>query len=108
MIETIPVKCFVSAISVGIVADGGAEEIVLDLPYGEDAAAKVDMNVVMTDRGEYIEVQGTGEDSPFRPDQLQQMLALAAKGCRELNEIQKEILGDLSGGCYADCSGNEE
>ena len=53
------------------------------------------MNVVMTDRGEYIEVQGTGEDAPFGPEQLQQMLVLAAKGCRELNEIQKEILGKL-------------
>jgi ribonuclease PH len=49
----------------------------------------------MTDQGEYIEVQGTGEDSPFRKDQLQKMLALAEKGCRELNDIQKEILGEL-------------
>jgi len=96
MIETIPVRHFVSAVSVGILADGeGGEEIVLDLPYAEDSVAKVDMNVVMTDRGEYIEVQGTGEDSPFRPDQLQKMLALAEKGCRELNQMQKEILGEL-------------
>jgi ribonuclease PH len=95
MIETIPVKSFVSAISVGILADESGEEAVLDLPYVEDSAAKVDMNVVMTDRGEYIEVQGTGEDAPFGPEQLQQMLALAAKGCGELNEIQKEILGKL-------------
>ncbi len=95
MIETIPVKSFVSAISVGILADESGEEAVLDLPYTEDSTAKVDMNVVMTDRGEYIEVQGTGEDAPFGPEQLQQMLALAAKGCRELNEIQKEILGKL-------------
>ena len=95
MIKTIPVKSFVSAISVGILQSDEGEEIVLDLPYVEDSAAKADMNVVMTDQGEYIEVQGTGEDSPFRPDQLQQMLDLAAKGCRELNEIQKEILGEL-------------
>lgn len=96
MIDTIPVKHFVSAVSVGILGgEHGEEQIVLDLPYAEDSAAKVDMNVVMTDQGEYIEVQGTGEDSPFRSDQLQQMLALAAKGCRELNQIQKEILGDL-------------
>ncbi len=92
MIEEIPVKNFVSAISVGIVED----EIVLDLPYSEDSTAKVDMNVGMTDLGEYIEVQGTGEDSPFRQAQLQDMLALAAKGCNELNQIQKEILGDFS------------
>lgn len=95
MIQTIPVKHFVSAVSVGIVSDGVNEQIVLDLPYAEDSVAKVDMNVVMTDQGEYIEVQGTGEDAPFRPEQLQQMLALAAQGCRQLNEIQKEILGDF-------------
>lgn len=96
MLETIPVKNFVSAISVGILNGEEGDEIVLDLPYIEDSAAKVDMNVVMTDLGEYIEVQGTGEESPFRPEQLQNMLALAAKGCKELNRIQKEILGDLS------------
>lgn len=95
MIKTIPIKSFVSAVSVGILRDAEGEEIVLDLPYAEDSVAKADMNIVMTDRGEYIEVQGTGEDSPFQPDQLQRMLALAAKGCRELNEIQKEILGEL-------------
>jgi ribonuclease PH len=96
MIETIPVKHFVSAVSVGILTgEDGEETIVLDLPYAEDSTAKVDMNVVMTDQGEYIEVQGTGEDSPFRKDQLQKMLALAEKGCRELNDIQKEILGEL-------------
>ena len=91
MIDSIPVKAFVSAISVGIV--GG--ETVLDLPYAEDSTAMVDMNVVMTDRGEYIEVQGTGEDSPFQPAQLQEMLELAAKGCRDLISVQKEILGDI-------------
>lgn len=96
MLETIPVKNFVSAVSVGILNGEEGDEIVLDLPYIEDSAAKVDMNVVMTDLGEYIEVQGTGEESPFRPEQLQNMLALAAKGCKELNRIQKEILGDLS------------
>jgi len=96
MLETIPVKNFVSAVSVGILNGEEGEEIVLDLPYIEDSAAKVDMNVVMTDLGEYIEVQGTGEESPFRPEQLQKMLSLAAKGCKELNRIQKEILGDLS------------
>lgn len=95
MIEVIPVKRFVSAVSVGIIADEEGERIVLDLPYTEDFSAKVDMNVVMTDRGEYIEVQGTGEESPFSPEQLQQMLALAAKGCGELTRIQKEILGEL-------------
>lgn len=95
MIREIPVRSFVSAVSVGILGGGDREEIALDLDYAEDSAARADMNVVMTDRGDYIEVQGTGEDSPFRPEQLQQMLALAAKGCRELNRLQKDILGDL-------------
>ncbi|MDF2653837.1 MAG: rph [Bacillota bacterium] len=91
MIDAIPVKAFVSAVSVGIVGD----ETVLDLPYAEDSKAKVDMNVVMTDQGEYIEVQGTGEDSPFQPSQLQEMLELAAKGCKDLVSVQKEVLGDV-------------
>ena len=91
MIAKIPVRNFVSAISVGIVGD----EIVLDLPYLEDSSAKVDMNIVMTDKGEYIEIQGTGEESPFQGEQLQRMLVLAEKGCRELHEIQKQITGDL-------------
>lgn len=95
MIDEIPVKNFVSAVSVGILSGEGGDEIVLDLPYSEDSTAKVDMNVVMTDQGEYIEVQGTGEDSPFRPDQLQKMLEVAAKGCRELILKQKEVLGEL-------------
>ena len=95
MIETIPVKSFVSAVSVGILGDEDGDTIVLDLPYEEDSSAKVDMNIVMTDQGEYIEVQGTGEDAPFRPDQLQQMLVLASKGCKELIQMQKEILGEL-------------
>lgn len=91
MIDVIPVKAFVSAVSVGIVGN----ETVLDLPYAEDSKAKVDMNVVMTDQGEYIEVQGTGEDSPFHPSQLQEMLELAAKGCKDLISVQKEVLGEF-------------
>ncbi len=88
MIEAIPVKNYVSAISVGIIG----EEIVLDLPYEEDSIAKVDMNVVMTDAGEFIEVQGTGEEAPFKPEELMKMLEYAKKGCNELNQLQKSIL----------------
>ncbi len=91
MIDEIPVTGFVSAISVGIVED----EKLLDLCYLEDSRAMVDMNVVMTDKGEYIEVQGTGEERPFRPEELTELLALAAKGCSDLHKIQKEITGDL-------------
>lgn len=91
MIDEIPVTGFVSAISVGIVDD----EMLLDLCYHEDSRAMVDMNVVMTDKGEYIEVQGTGEDRPFRPEELAGLLALAAEGCKGLNAIQKEITGEI-------------
>jgi ribonuclease PH len=87
----IPVKNCVSAISVGIVND----EMLLDLCYEEDSTAKVDMNIVMTDKGEFIEVQGTGEESPFSRDELSHMLGLAEQGCRELMEVQKSIIGDL-------------
>ena len=91
MIEEIPVTGFVSAISVGIVED----EKLLDLCYHEDSRAMVDMNVVMTDKGEYIEVQGTGEERPFRPDELTELLKLAAKGCSDLHIAQKEITGEI-------------
>lgn len=88
MIEEIPVTACVSAISVGIV-DG---EKLLDLRYAEDSNAKVDMNVIMTDKGEFIEVQGTGEESPFSKADLMDLLDLAEKGCRELHEMQKAML----------------
>lgn len=89
MIEEIPVTSYVSAISVGIV-DG---EPLLDLCYQEDSNAQVDMNLIMTDKGEFIELQGTGEEAPFTRQQLMELLELGEKGCRELHEIQKEILG---------------
>lgn len=88
MIEEIPVTACVSAISVGIVDD----EKLLDLCYAEDSHAKVDMNVIMTDKGEFIEVQGTGEESPFTRQDLMDLLALAEKGCSELHQLQKNML----------------
>ena len=91
MTDRIPVRAFVSAISVGIV-DG---EPVLDLCYQEDSRAIADMNVVMTDREEYIEVQGTGEGGPFSREELDRMLELAAEGCRQLHEIQKQVTGEI-------------
>lgn len=91
MITEIPVKNYVSAISVGIVQN----EAILDLCYAEDSNAMVDMNVIMTDAGEYIELQGTGEECPFNAIQLAELLALAEKGCKQLNQAQKEIVGDL-------------
>ncbi len=80
-----PVKLSVAAVSVGIVK--GQE--LLDLNYGEDSRAEVDANVVMTDKGEFIEVQGTAEGKPYSRTQLDELLALAEKGIRELQEIQR-------------------
>ena len=88
ILEEIPMKGLVSAISVGIV-DG---EVRLDLPYPEDSRAEVDMNIVMNEKGEYVEIQGTAEDGAFTGDQLVQMLDYAKKGCAELLEIQRGVL----------------
>jgi len=79
----------VAAVSVGIV-DGEAR---LDLNYDEDAGAEVDFNVVMTGSGEFVEVQGTAEGTPFTRDQLGSMLDLAAAGVVRLTELQRDVLG---------------
>lgn len=91
-IDTLPVKDFISAISIGIF-DG---TILLDLNYEEDSAAEVDMNIVMTGEEKLIEVQGTAEQIPFSRDQLDAMIDVAAKGIRELTEKQREIIGDIN------------
>ena len=83
-----PLKDSVAAISVGVV-DGLA---VLDLPYEEDSAAEVDMNIVMTGDGKLIEVQGTAEGDPFDRAVLDQLLDLGAVGCAELTRLQAEAL----------------
>lgn len=88
VIEEIPVISHVAAVSVGLL-DGTP---LLDLCYEEDFKAAVDMNVVMTDKGQFIEVQGTGEDSPFSQKQLTAMLKLGSKGIDELIVIQKKAL----------------
>ena len=79
----------ISAISVGIV-DGVP---LLDLPYEEDVRAETDMNVVMTGRGLYVEVQGTAEAAPFSGDELNALLSLAGEGTASLATLQKEALG---------------
>jgi ribonuclease PH len=79
----------VSAISVGMVEGSPT----LDLDYIEDSAAEVDMNVVRTDDGKYIEIQGTAETNPFHRERLDEMLALADKGLDELTAAQREVLG---------------
>lgn len=87
-LKSLPIKSYVSAISVGIVKDTP----LLDLCYKEDSTAKVDMNIVMTDKGEFIEIQGTGEEAPFNNEELTSLLFLAKKGIAELIEIQKDTL----------------
>lgn len=88
-IDKNPVVNFVSAVSVGIV-DGVPQ---LDLCYEQDSRADVDMNVIMTDKGEFVEVQGTGEENTFTMDELLRLLELAKKGNEELQKIQREVLG---------------
>ena len=83
-------KSNVAAISVGV-CDG---EALLDLCYEEDVRADVDMNVVMTGEGEYVEVQGTAEGQTFGREMLNRQLDLAEKGIRELVELQNRILGE--------------
>ena len=80
----------VAGVSVGIV-DGRA---LLDLDYAEDAAADVDMNVAMTGRGQFVELQGTGEQRPFDTEQLGEMLRLARRGIRKLLQAQRQALAD--------------
>ena len=79
-----PIREAVAAVSVGVV--GGVP--MLDLDYSEDSVADVDMNVVMTGGGRFVELQGTAEQTPFRKSDLNRMVALAEKGVRELLEIQ--------------------
>lgn len=79
----------IAAISVGIVK--GVP--MLDLKYEEDSTAEVDMNVVMTGQGKFVEVQGTAESEPFSAETLARMLALAKKGITEIQAMQKQVLG---------------
>ena len=86
-----PIHSHVAAVSVGI-HDGNT---ILDLCYDEDSHAKVDMNIVMTDKGEFVEVQGTGEESPFSREDLLQLLKLGQAGIQRMILAQKEAMGAL-------------
>lgn len=90
LIEKNPIKDYLAAISVGII-DG---EPRLDLCYTEDSAAEVDMNVVMTGSGKFVELQGTAEGSPFGKENLQALISLAEEGIKDLIAIQKEHLSN--------------
>jgi ribonuclease PH len=86
-----PITDYLGAISVGIV-DGA---YLLDLCYAEDARAQVDMNFIITGKGELVEIQGTAEDTPFPRAGLDAMIALAERGVAELVEVQRKVLEDF-------------
>lgn len=87
-----PLTDYVAATSVGLVKGIPF----LDLTYVEDAASEVDLNVVMTGSGKFVEIQGTAEGRPFSRKEMQELLDLAQKGIGELIALQKKLLGDLS------------
>jgi ribonuclease PH len=89
--KKLPLNDFLAATSVGVIG----EDTLLDLNYKEDSTATVDMNVVMTGKGKFVELQGTGEDAPFSADQLQEMLALAKNGIGKLIASQKQALAGV-------------
>jgi ribonuclease PH len=88
-----PLLDFVAAVSVGVVKG----EVYLDLAYEEDSTAEVDMNVVMSGGGSFVEIQGTAEAEPFDRTQLNRMLDLAAVGISSLIDRQKEVIGARTG-----------
>ncbi len=88
ILKTDPLSCMVAAVSVGIYQ--GVP--VLDLDYAEDSSADTDMNLIMTNKGGIIEIQGTAEKEPFSEEQFQQLLALGRQGIQQLLAIQQEAL----------------
>jgi ribonuclease PH len=88
MLRAVPLTDSLAATSVGIVGD----ELLLDLAYEEDSRAQVDMNVVMTGSGRFVEVQATAEGRPYTAEELDELLELAAGGIRTLQEKQRELL----------------
>ena len=96
-----PMRQLVAAVSVGKLSGTP----LLDLCYEEDRDAEVDMNVVMTERGEYVEVQGTGEEAVFTADEMAQMLALAYKGVQQITVAQRETIARADKADEADLVG---
>lgn len=92
MIDKLPVRDFLAATSVGIY-EGNP---ILDLSYVEDSQVQVDMNIVQTGAGKFVELQGTGEEAPFSGEELEQMLHLGRKGILEIIGLQKQVLGSLA------------
>lgn len=91
LINRVPVADYVAATSVGIL-DGN---LILDLCYEEDSKAEVDMNVIMTGSGDFIEIQGTAERKPFSKEKMDAMLEFAKKGIGELFIVQRKLVGDI-------------
>ncbi|HXV67334.1 MAG TPA: ribonuclease PH, partial [Nitrospira sp.] len=91
LIKRIPLTDYLAAVSVGKV--GG--EVMVDLAYTEDSMAEVDMNVVMTGRGRYVEVQGTAERTPFAKQDMDEFLALGWQAIQRLTAIQQDLIGAL-------------
>lgn len=91
-LEFVPITDYLAAVSVGIVNG----QCLLDLQYEEDSTAQVDMNIVMTGQGEFVEIQGTAEEHPFTAEELAQMLALAREGILTLIDKQAEALPSLT------------
>ncbi len=88
-LDVSPIKDFVSAISVGIVKG----QPLIDLDYVEDSQAEIDMNFVITGKGEFVEIQGTGEERPFTQEEFEAMKNMALKGAERIIEFQKKVLG---------------
>lgn len=91
--STLPLTDYLAAVSVGMVGD----RALLDLDYQEDSTARVDMNVVMTGRGQLVEVQGTGEGAPFSPVEMERLLEMARVGMAGVFAAQRLALGELAG-----------
>lgn len=93
--DKLPVNNFVAAVSAGIMG----REILLDLDYEEDSKADVDMNIVMTGSGKFIEIQGTAEGEPFDNKMMNKVIGVAKKGIKELISVQKRVLGKVVDWC---------
>ncbi|MBI5181683.1 MAG: ribonuclease PH [Nitrospirae bacterium] len=92
LIDTLPAKDYLAAVSVGKIDEGEA----LDLSYIEDSTAEVDMNIVMTGSGRFVEIQGTAEGSAFSKEEMDKFVSLAEKGIKEIINIQRKFLGKLT------------
>jgi ribonuclease PH len=91
LIKKFPLTDYLAAISVGKV--GG--EVLVDLAYAEDSMAEVDMNLVMTGRGRYVEVQGTAERTPFAKQDMDEFLTVGWQAIQRLTALQKDLVGAL-------------